>query len=268
MTQAKHKDILKEICDTKRQHIASQKNLVPLKDLEAKIKQIALPRKFANTISTKARLKQNALIAEIKKASPSKGVIRESFDPVAIARAYEKAGTDCLSILTDTPYFQGQDSYINDVKQAVSLPVLRKDFILDPYQITESRAIGADCILLIMAALSDKEAAHLEQLAIDHGMDVLVESHDAEELQRAQQLKTKLIGINNRNLKTLTIDINNTIELSRFVAKNATVVCESGIYTHKDIELMNKNGIYSFLVGESLMRQEDIENAVKKLLTP
>jgi indole-3-glycerol phosphate synthase len=206
------------------------------------------------------------LIAEVKRASPSKGVIREKFNPVEIATAYAEAGASCISVLTDVPYFQGEDSYLVDVRSHVPLPVLRKDFMLEPYQIKESRALGADCILLIMAALSDVQAAELEQAALELGMDVLVEVHDEAECERALKLKSTLLGVNNRNLKTLTVDLSTTEKLATMVPDNYTLVCESGIATHQEIERMNKAGAYCFLVGESLMREKDIAAATRKLL--
>lgn len=261
------RDILHEINEKKREHVATKKQQCSEGMLLAMTEAIAPARSFVGAIEAKLQQGDIALIAEVKKASPSKGLIREDFDPAKIATAYETSGAACISVLTDMPYFQGDDRYIGQVKNAVSCPVLRKDFMLDPYQVVEARAIGADCILLIMAALSDAQAKELEHAAQERGMDVLVEVHDELELERALQLDTKLLGINNRNLKTLEVDLQTSVRLARLCAdENRILVCESGIYSHQDILVMREHAMSTFLVGESLMRQDDIALATKQLL--
>lgn len=260
-------DVLKKICEDKLKHVEKQQTIVSAEVLTARIEHSKPPRKFLESIKEMVAKKQNALIAEIKKASPSRGVIRADFDPADLAEAYANGGATCLSVLTDMPYFQGRDENIEIAKRACALPALRKDFILDVYQVLEARAIGADCILLIMAALSDKQAAELEKAAIALDMDVLVEVHNENELERALKLKTRLIGINNRDLRTLKIDLSTTERLAPMLPKDYVVVCESGISTPDDIARMNKIGVYTFLVGESLMKQSDVEQATKNLLS-
>jgi indole-3-glycerol phosphate synthase len=260
-------DILAQICADKLTHVASQKQRISEKILLEQAQNAPSPAGFHNALRRKVAAKETALITEIKKASPSRGLIRADFDPVAIASAYHAGGATCLSILTDTPYFQGSDAYLQQVRSTISLPILRKDFMLDPYQIIESRTLGADCILLIMAALGDAQAKELETTAHELGMDVLIEVHNAEELERALQLTSPLLGINNRNLKTLEISLTVTEELHKLVPDHYTLVCESGIHSRADIERMEQLGIYSFLVGESLMKQQNIESAVKNLLS-
>jgi indole-3-glycerol phosphate synthase len=261
-------DTLTKICADKRDHIAKCKRELSEADLIEAIAQQPPTRGFEIALTTKQLSQETALITEIKKASPSAGIIRKNFDPVAIAQAYSRAGATCLSMLTDQPYFQGEDRYINDVKQKVEMPILRKDFILDTYQVLESRALGADCILLIMAALEDTQAKELEFAAIELGLDVLIEVHDFEELERAvTHLSSPLIGINNRNLKTLEVDLNTSKTLSAFLPEHCTRICESGIRTHQDILDMQAHSFYGFLVGESLMRQADIKQATLSLLS-
>lgn len=240
---------------------------MPFSELEQRIAAAQPPRGFIQSLKTSVDAGRYGLIAEIKKASPSKGLIREDFNPPSLAKAYERGGASCLSVLTDEPYFQGNDHYLAEARHAVSLPVLRKDFMIDPYQIVESRALGADCILLIMAALSDDQAQELEEEAIDLEMDVLIEVHDDDELDRALKLKSPLVGVNNRNLKTLEVDIaRSEAMLSRFPS-DRIAVAESGLYTPDDLARMEAAGASCFLVGESLMRQEDVEAATRELLS-
>lgn len=254
---------LEEICAKKREHIAQQKSLRSESEQLVLAQAASAPRGFIKALKQKSP----ALIAEIKKASPSKGVIRADFEPASLAKAYGAGGAACLSILTDEPYFQGKDEYLKLARDAVSLPVLRKDFMLDPYQIIESRALGADCILLIMAALSDAQAKELEAAAHAIGMDVLVEVHDRTELERAlTHLTSSMIGINNRNLKTLAVDLSTSETLAKFLPPHILGVCESGIGNHADIKRMQRAGIGCFLVGESLMREADVTAATRKLL--
>ncbi|MCB9989154.1 MAG: indole-3-glycerol phosphate synthase TrpC [Rhodospirillales bacterium] len=259
--------VLDQICDKKRAHIRTRMAQMPLPDLKLKIKEIPTTIGFKNNILSKKSQGQPALIAEVKKASPSKGVIRADFDPVEIATTYEQAGATCLSVLTDEPYFQGHDDYLVAVKAAVKIPVLRKDFMIDPYQIYESRALGADCILLIMAALDDVLAKELYDLTHDLGMDVLVEVHDREELDRAIALGADMIGINNRNLKTLDVSLQTSYDLRDDMPDHVLKIAESGIYTNADLTALHTAGFDAFLVGESLMRQDDIAAAVKNLMT-
>jgi indole-3-glycerol phosphate synthase len=258
-------DVLERICADKKALVAARKASVPLAELEERAKSAPRPRGFHNAL-VEARSKQgHGLICELKKASPSKGLIRADFDVPALARAYADGGAACLSVLTDEKYFQGSDDYLIGARAAVDLPCLRKDFMLDPYQITESRAIGADCVLLIMAALGDAQANELEACASAYGMDVLIEVHDGAELERALHLRSPLLGINNRNLKTLEVDLATTEELARLVDPGRLVVSESGLYTVEDLARMTRAGAGAFLIGESLMRQADVRAATAAL---
>lgn len=259
-------DVLQKICDHKRLHIAARKVIAPLAQLEARARAAEKPRGFAQALRRKVAAGGWGLIAEIKKASPSKGLIRADFDPATLARAYEQGGATCLSVLTDEPYFQGKDDYLVQAKAACALPALRKDFMLDPYQVVEARAIGADCILLIMAALDVPQARELAELAHRWGMDVLIEVHDGAELDLALQVPSDLVGINNRNLKTLQVDLQTTVDLAPRVPKDRTLVAESGIDSRVDLTRMAAAGASCFLIGESFMRQPDVAQAVRKLL--
>jgi indole-3-glycerol phosphate synthase len=259
-------DKLAEITAAKRDHVARRKTETTLAEMEARARDQSPPRGFRAALDAKAATGYG-LIAEIKKASPSRGLIRADFDPPSHARAYEAGGAACLSVLTDEPYFQGSDDYLAAARAACSLPCLRKDFMIDPWQITEARALGADAILIIVAALDDGLMAEIEAAAIDHGMDALVEVHDAAELDRALRLKSRLIGVNNRDLKTFTIDLSRSHELAASAPRGCTFVAESGLGSKEDLDRMAEHGIRSFLVGESLMRQPDLTAATRRLLT-
>lgn len=259
-------DVLARICAGKRDEIAAAKAARSLADIERAARAAAPPRGFVAALTAALAAGRYGLIAEIKRASPSRGVIRADFNPVSLAEAYAAGGATCLSVLTDAPHFQGSPDYLVAARGACTLPVLRKDFMLDPYQIIESRAIGADCALLIMAALSDREAAELEAVARELGMDVLVEVHDRAELDRAFRLKSQLLGINNRNLKSLDVDLAVTEELAKSVPPGWMLVSESGIYTPADLARMARVGARCFLVGESLMKQDDVAAATRALL--
>jgi indole-3-glycerol phosphate synthase len=259
-------DVLERICADKRRAVAAAKAARPFLQVALDAARAPPVRGFAAALERVQEAGGYGLIAEIKRASPSRGVIRADFDPGALARAYAAGGAACLSILTDEAYFQGKAEHLVAARGAVNLPVLRKDFILDPYQVAEARAMGADCILLIMAALTDAEAASLEMAAELRGMDVLVEVHDRDELRRACRLKTRLIGINNRNLKTLKVDLTVTEELGRELPAGRLLVSESGLSTPADLARMARAGARCFLVGESLMKQADVEAATRALL--
>ena len=250
-------DILNKILATKKTEVAASKLAVSLDQLQAQAEAQGEPRDFVGSIHKKVMANKAAVIAEIKKASPSKGVIREDFKPAEIAKSYEKAGAACLSVLTDEQYFQGSAAYLKQARAACKLPVLRKDFIIDEYQVFEARAMGADCILLIVAALELAQMQKLEALANELGMAVLVEVHDADELGLALQLDTPLIGINNRNLRTFEVSLRTTLDLLKIMPEDRFVVTESGIFTPDDVKLMMDNQVQGFLVGEAFMRQDD-----------
>lgn len=257
---------LERICADKRLHIEARQAEKPFAALISEAEKTPQPRAFADRLERVAESGRFALICEMKRASPSGGEIRADFDPGSLARAYEKGGAACLSVLTDEPHFQGKDADLKAARKACGLPVLRKDFMLDPYQILESRVLGADCVLLIMAALDDDTAKDLETLALDNGMDVLIEVHDGGELARALRLRSRLIGINNRNLKTLKTDLKTTERLAREIPDDRILVSESGIKTHEDLVRLADAGADAFLIGESLMRVADVTAATRSLL--
>ncbi len=250
-------DILNKIIATKEIEVASAKAQKPLAAVQAEAAAASPTRDFVGSIRAKIAKNQSAVIAEIKKASPSKGVIRADFKPAEIAQSYEQGGAACLSVLTDVEYFQGSPEYLKQARAACSLPVLRKDFMIDPYQVYEARAMGADCILLIAAAISLEKMRELETIAHNLGMAVLVEVHNGEELDLALQLETPLLGINNRNLRTFEVTLDTTLGLLARIPANKIVVTESGIFTNDDVALMRKNNVHTFLVGEAFMRQPD-----------
>ena len=258
-------DILAKICAVKRGHVQQCKSTVPHSELKKR-----LPKDFA-VKSFSAALKNSlksgyGLIAEIKKASPSKGLIRDNFNPEELAKAYEKGGATCLSVLTDRPSFMGDKAYLTSARNSSNLPALRKDFIYDTYQVIEARALNADCILIIMASVSDQQAKELEHAAISWNMDVLIEVHDEIELERAMNLNSPMIGINNRNLKTFETSTDTTKRLSQLLPSERLIISESGLFSNDDLRSMAKVGVRSFLIGESLMRQDDVTEATQRIL--
>jgi indole-3-glycerol phosphate synthase len=258
-------DILAKILATKQKEVAAAKAELPLADLKKLAEAAPQPRDFTGALRQKLGANKPAVIAEVKKASPSKGILRENFNPIQIAQSYQQHGAACLSVLTDKDYFQGSAEILKQVRASVNLPILRKDFMVDEYQIHEARLWGADAILLIVAALSLEEMQHLEQVANDLGLAVLVESHNQEELELALKLETPLIGINNRNLKTFDTSLNTTISLKGQIPQERIIITESGILSPRDVSLMQQNGINAFLVGEAFMRAEEPGEALSAL---
>jgi indole-3-glycerol phosphate synthase len=258
---------LDEICATKREEVAARRTMAALDDLDRLAQDQSAPRGFRSALEVNSR-NGFALIAEIKRASPSRGLIRADFRPAEHAVAYQRGGAACLSVLTDAPYFQGHEDFLADARRASSLPVLRKDFMIDPWQVAEARAIGADAILIIVAALEDGAMHEIEAAAIERGMDVLVEVHDDAEIERAARLRSRLIGVNNRDLKTFRTDLATTERLAPLAPEGALLVGESGIGSYADCQRLARAGVRSFLVGESLMRQDDVEAATRRLLEP
>ena len=249
--------VLKKILARKAEEVAERKAKISLEQLKQAIKGASAPRGFASALQQKIAAGESAVIAEIKKASPSKGVIREDFDPVSIAQSYELGGAACLSVLTDVDFFQGADQYLIDARAACSLPVIRKDFIIDEYQLYEARAMGADCVLLIVSALKESELASLHATAIALGLDVLVEVHDQRELDIALAIENPMIGINNRNLHTFEVSLNNTFDLLDRIPAERIVITESGIHSSQDVKAMKEKDVHGFLVGEAFMRSDN-----------
>jgi indole-3-glycerol phosphate synthase len=258
-------DILKKILHRKRQEIDASMQVLPLEQLREACGEASPVRGFADAIEVRIRRGRPGVIAEIKKASPSKGVIRDDFKPVEIAEAYENGGATCLSVLTDRDFFQGSDEYLQQARGACQLPVLRKEFIIDPYQVYEARVIGADCILLIAACLEDNRMRELNDLAHRLGMDVLIEVHDGEELDRALRMENRLVGINNRNLRDFTVDLRTTLDLLERIPEDRILITESGINEKADVSLMRQHGVNGFLVGEAFMRATDPGLRLSKL---
>lgn len=258
-------DILEKILSVKRDEVAAASNLKPLKDLRAQAEQMPGTRDFVGSMRQKIAQGMPAVIAEVKKASPSKGVLRENFDPAEIGRSYARHGAACLSVLTDVQFFQGHPDFLALARNASGLPVLRKDFLIDPYQVHEARVLGADCVLLIVAALSDAQLSELESIAMSLGMAVLVEVHDAAELARALRLETPLVGINNRNLRTFETRLETTLDLLGKMPEGKLVVTESGVLQAADVSRMRAAGVNAFLIGEAFMRAPDPGEALTRL---
>jgi len=257
-------DILKKIVARKQEEIAESIKRLPIEKMIELANSADTPRGFFNSLNKKIKVRQSGIIAEIKKASPSKGILRENFEPVEIAKSYENGGASCLSILTDRDFFQGDPLYLIKARAAVSIPVIRKDFIIDPYQVYESRAMGADCILLIVSCLEDDEIKYLSDLALSLNMDVLVEAHDLNELRRALKLDLPMIGINNRNLQNFEVSLQTTIGLLSKISDDKLVITESGITSRADVELMQQNGVFGFLIGEAFMKHSNPGQKLKE----
>ncbi|UTW06424.1 indole-3-glycerol phosphate synthase TrpC [Pseudomonas benzenivorans] len=261
--------VLEKILARKAEEVAARRALVSLAEVEGQARGADAPRGFARALLEQAKRKQPAVIAEIKKASPSKGVLREHFVPAEIAQSYQAGGATCLSVLTDVDYFQGADRYLQEARSACGLPVIRKDFMIDPYQVVEARALGADCVLLIVSALADSQMAELAATAKDFGLDVLVEVHDGAELERAlKTLDTPLVGINNRNLHSFEVSLETTLDLLPRIPRDRLVITESGILNRADVELMEINDVHAFLVGEAFMRAESPGAELERLFFP
>ncbi len=265
MNNTDRADILNKILERKQQEVVDRQGQLTLDSIKKMAADASPARGFYQAINTRIEQGHAAVIAEIKKASPSKGIIRDNFDPASIAKSYAEGGATCLSVLTDVDFFQGSDEHLKDAKSACELPILRKDFILDPYQVYEARAIGADCILLIVAALSDNQLRELADITLELGMDVLVEVHDREELERAMFLRTSLIGINNRDLHTFKTDLETTINLLTDVFPDRTVVTESGIHTPQQVTMLRQHNVNAFLVGEAFMSASDPGEKLKEM---